>query len=496
VSDPKPAKPEKTALPPLSRDFRLLWTGQTVSVFGDRVTMFVVPALMVFVLHASAFQIGLVSTAQYLPIPVLSLVAGGLVDRWPLRRLLIACDLLRFVSIGLVPLAWWLGFLSVPLLFWCVLALSVGTVFFNVGYIPACSSIVPAENLVRANSRLEGSRTVSEVAGPGLGGLLYAAMGAFALVVDAASYVVSACMFFVMKPFGTAHGNKEPLRKRLAVGVRLNWTDPVLRRSTAGTLLANIGGPIFVTQMPVLAYQGLHMKPSLLGTVTTVAAIGSVIGALVAPAVSRRVGRGRILGASMVLHSASGLGLLAVPHFPAAIVIGLTLASYGLFFTWYNINSQSVRQARAPIRDQAVIHGAYRTVTWGIIPVSTFFGGLIVTTLAHHMSILSAAKITMLVATVIGISSIIPLAGTEPPPVPTAAVADPATLSAVDAGIEGLGPDGAGSDAASAGAGGLSGERSDPEFGAGSPEPGRAGAAGAGVPGARAGDTDDEKVQA
>jgi MFS family permease len=399
--------------PRLSRDFHLLWVGETVSNFGDRVTLFVVPTLMVFVLAATPFQIGLVSTAQYVAIPVLSLVAGGLVDRWSLRRLLIACDLLRFVAIALIPLAYWQGFLSVPLLFVCVAMVSVATVFFTVGYLPMASSIVEPADLVRANSRLEGSRTVSEVAGPGLAGLLYQAMGASALLLDAASYLVSAAAFWAMHPFESITASTEPLRTRLAVGIRLNWTDPVLRRSTAGTLLANIGGPIFVTQMPVLAYQGLHMSAGLLGTVMTIAALGAVLGAVIAPAVSHRIGPGRILALSMVCHSASGLGLLFVPRFPGSVVLCLTLSFYGLFFAWYNISSQSIRQARAPIKDQSVIHGAYRTVTWGVIPISTFVGGWIVTTLAHHMDILTAAKITMLAATVIGISSIIPLAGMQ-----------------------------------------------------------------------------------
>jgi MFS family permease len=403
----------KPKLARLSRDFHLFWAGQTVSVFGDRITLFVVPTLMVFVLAATPFQIGLVSTAQYIAIPVLSLLAGGLVDRWDLRRMLIACDLIRFCAIALIPFAWWQGFLSVPLLIVCVATVSAATVFFNIGYIPATSSIVAADDLVRANARLEGSRTVSEVAGPGLAGVLYGALGAASLVVDAGSYLVSATMFRIMHPFGVATGAKEPLRKRLAVGIRLNWTDPVLRRSTAGTLLANIGGPIFVTQMPVLAYQGLHMSAAELGTVMSVAALGSVVGAILAPAVSRRLGSGRMLALSMVLHSASGLGLLAVPRFNSALVIGLTLTSYGLFFAWYNINSQSVRQARAPIKDQSVIHGAYRTVTWGVIPISTFVGGLIVSTLAGHVGVLNAAKIAMLAATVIGITSIIPLGGMQ-----------------------------------------------------------------------------------
>jgi MFS family permease len=398
-----------TAQTSLGRQFNLLWAGQTVSNAGDRITLFAVPALMIFVLHASAFEVGLVSMAQYLAIPVLALVAGGLVDRWDLRGLLIVCDLLRFAAIALVPVAYWLGFLSVPLLFCCVVVVSAATVFFTTGYIPAVTAIVPATELVRANSRLEASRTTAELGGPAAAGWLYNAFGATALLVDAFTYLFSAACLRIMRPCGGRGGNGATLWSRLAVGVRANLRDPVLRKSTAGTLLANIGGPIFVTQLPVLAYQGLHLSAGTFGTVMSVAAVGSVIGAVVAPRVSRRYGTGRILAVSMVLHSTSGLGILFAPALPTPLVLALTMGSYGCFFAWYNICSQAVRQEHMPVADQAVIVGAYRTVTWGVIPLSVFVGGAVVSLLAAHLDIHAAATITMVCATVIGISSYIPL---------------------------------------------------------------------------------------
>lgn len=113
---------------------------------------------------------------------------------------------------------------------------------------------------------------------------------AAALWVGAVSYLFSAAMFKVMRPFGIQPNRAHPVKARLKTGVRLNWTDLVLCRSTAGALLANIGGPIFVTQMPVLAYQGLHLSAGVFGTVMSIAAIGAVLGAVVAPAISRRLG--------------------------------------------------------------------------------------------------------------------------------------------------------------------------------------------------------------
>lgn len=405
----------------LSRDFQLFWVGNTVSLLGDRISFLVVPAVVVFLLGGSAFDVGLVSTAQYLAIPVLSLVAGALADRWDLRRMLIGCDLVRFAAIAAIPVAYWFGFLRIPLLFGLVVVVSVATVFFAIGYMPAIAATVAQPELVRANARMEGSRTVTELGGPAVAGGLYQLLGVAALLVDAATYLTSAVAVRAMRPFGerasrAATGAAAVGRTVLArsrAGMRRNWSDPILRRSTAGTLLANIGGPIFVTQMPVLAYQGLGLSAGAFGIVLSGGAGGAVLGAVTATRVNHRIGSGRMLGLSMVCHSASGLGILAAPQFPAAVVLALTLSAYGFFFSWYNINSASVRQARVPMREQTIIHGAYRTITWGVIPISTFSGGAIVALLAQQLPILDAAKYTMLAATVIGISSILPLAGMQ-----------------------------------------------------------------------------------
>jgi hypothetical protein len=94
-------------------------------------------------------------------------------------------------------------------------------------------------------------------------------------------------------------------------------------------------------------------------------------------------------------------------------VLALTMSAYGAFFAWYNICSQAVRQEHMPLADQAVIVGAYRTITWGAIPVSVFVGGAVVSLLAQQFAILDAVKITMVAGTLIGISSFIPLSGMQ-----------------------------------------------------------------------------------
>ncbi|NUO60352.1 MAG: MFS transporter [Hamadaea sp.] len=386
----------------LGRQFNLLWAGQTVSNVGDKITLFVVPTVMILLLHASAFQVGLVGMAQYLAIPLLSLVAGMLVDRWNLRATLVACDLIRLLVVLSMPIAYWLDVLSIPLVFAAVAVLNATSVFFNIGYTATIAAIVPGDGRVKAYANLETSRTASEVVGPAIAGVLYQLMGVASLVVDAVTYLVSAGSIRAMQPYGSAVERKESMWARLKQGVLLNWRDPVLRRTVQGTLLANIGGPIYVTVMPMFAYRGLGLSVGVMGAAMSVAAAGAVVGTFFAQRISRKIGAARVMPWSIFLHSFVGLGILAAPALPGAVVIGATLAAYGFFMVWYNVSTAAVRQARVPVSDQAVSHAAFRTITWGIIPLSVFVGGVLVDLLDDRFGILDATKITMIFGTLIG----------------------------------------------------------------------------------------------
>ncbi|MFJ2865723.1 MFS transporter [Kitasatospora sp. NPDC087314] len=399
---------------PLGRGFDLFWAGQTVSLVGDKVTVFVVPTLMIFVLHASALQVGVVAMAQYLGIPLLGPIAGVLVDRWDKRRTMLGCDLVRLVAVAAIPLAYRLDALSTPLLFGCVAVISGATIFFNVGYLVAVPAVVPEDGMVRAYSRLEGSGSVSEVAGPSIAAALYGALGVAALLVDAASYLVSAVCFRYMSPWGERTVDPGSIRERLALGFRLNWADPVLRRVVLAAVTLNCGGPVFVTVLPVLAYRGLGVTVGGFGAAMSVAALGALLGAVVAPRISRRFGLGRTMAWSLLLHCLVGLGLLAAPALPSGPVIAVTMGCYGFFMSCINVCSAPARQSRMSARNQGVMHAAFRTVTWGVIPLAALVGGLAVTLLTGPLGILDAARAVMAGGTLLAACSFLPALGLQP----------------------------------------------------------------------------------
>jgi predicted MFS family arabinose efflux permease len=336
-----------------------------------------------------------------------------LVDRWDKRLTMLACDLIRLVAVLIIPVAYWWDFLSTPLLFFCVAAISGTTIVFTIGTLVAVPAFVPERELVRAYSRLEGTGSVSQVAGPSIAAGLYSALGVAALLVDAASYLFSAACFQAMRPWGVRTVQTGSVWHRLTVGFRLNWADPVLRRVVIAAITLNSGGPIFVTVLPVLAYRGLGMSVALLGIAMSVGAAGAVVGAVVAPRISARFGTGRTMAYALLLHCLVGLGVLATPTLPPGPVIATTMAFYGFFMSCINVCSAPTRQSRMSKENQGVMHAAFRTATWGVIPLAALVGGLAVNLLTDPLGILNATRLVMAGGTVLAAFSFLPALGVQ-----------------------------------------------------------------------------------
>src|SRR5215469_4905612 len=152
--------------------------------------MIAIPLTAVIILHATAFQMGLLTAAGWLPYVVLGIHAGAWADRWGRRRqVMIAADLGRAVLLATVPAAFVLHVLTLAQLYAVVLLTGSLSVFFGVSSATLFNAMVERERFMEGQSLYYGSRSFSFVAGPGLGGLLVQAVSwPIALLVDAASF--------------------------------------------------------------------------------------------------------------------------------------------------------------------------------------------------------------------------------------------------------------------------------------------------------------------
>jgi MFS family permease len=366
-----------------NREFLKLWAGQTVSVFGDQITVLALPFAAVLTLDASAFQMGLLTTLAWLPHLLFSLHVGVLIDQRGRRRAtMIAADLGRAAVIASVPVAFLVDALTMPHLY--VVAFLHGTlsVFFDLSWGTIFVSIVPRADIVEANTNLFQSRWLAHVAGPSIaGGLVQLLRAPFALAVDAVSYLGSAVFLArlrVIEP-EPERDPSERLRTRLAAGMRFIFRNDTMRASLLAFSTSNFFNLMFSALFVLYATRELHVRPGELGLILGSAAVGGLIGAGVAPRLSRAIGVGPSLIVGTLLFS---IPLMLVPAAGGSHRLVLALLFLGMFFSalgvmTMDVNGNAINAALSPDRLRARIGGAHRVVNYGVRPIGALLAGIL-----------------------------------------------------------------------------------------------------------------------
>ena len=221
-------------VPPLLREnvvFRRFWLAQTISLFGDQISLIAIPLTAVLVLDANASQMGYLVAAELTPNLLFALHAGAWIDRRGRRRqTMIFTDLARAGLFATIPLAYAFDALTMEQLYAVAFAAGTMTVLFSVSYASLFIALVEREHYVTATSWLAGSRAFSFVAGPSLGGLLVQALKApFALLVDAVSFLFSALFLSSIAPEEPPTEQAE--RGHVMAGIRYVFRNPTMRAS-------------------------------------------------------------------------------------------------------------------------------------------------------------------------------------------------------------------------------------------------------------------------
>jgi MFS family permease len=368
-------------------DFRQLWLAQTVSQFGTQITVLALPLAAILVLQATPFEVAVLGALEFLPFLLFTLPAGAWVDRLPRRRVLIAADIGRAGLLLIIPASYELGVLSIWHLYAVGFGVGTFTVFFDLAYQSYLPSLVGRESLAEGNARLEVSRSAAQVLGPGTAGLLVGIAGApVAIAADSLSYLGSAGFLARINRAEPTHRSdadvdtdRPGLRREILDGLHYFARNPYLRglaaTVTTFNFFAEVGGSIYL----VFVVRELGLRPEAIGLVTSIGAMGLVIGALASRSVARRLGLGRALIVSEFL---SGIGLLLVavaPREEAMIFLTASGLIVGVALMVLNVNGVSLRQAVTPDHLLGRINATGRWIGWGTIPLGSVAGGALAT---------------------------------------------------------------------------------------------------------------------
>ncbi len=407
----------------LARDpeFLKLWIGETISDFGDQITLLAIPLTAVIVLKASAFEMGLLAAVAAAPTALFSLPVGVWVDRLPRRRILIAADLGRAAALATVPLAFVVGAVSLPQLYAVAFVAGTLSVFFIVAYQAYLPALVGRERLVDANGKLNASGSLAELAGPSVAGVLVQLFTApMPVVVDALSFLASVTgVSLIRRPEPALSPRRRDMVGEVREGMAALLGHPILRTLVACSAILVLFFSAQTAIFLIYLSRDLVLSPAIIGLVLAIGSAGALGGALLASAIARRVGIGPsfILGALFVTVAFTGRGLAAGP--PEAVLGALAITQLVGFFgaSLFNVNGPSLRQALTRTHLLGRVNASYRFLVWGTGP----FGALIGGTLGELFGLRAALLVTglgCLAVFPIVLSSPLPAMRTVPAPEP------------------------------------------------------------------------------
>jgi len=311
------------------RDFRLLWTGQTVSSFGDNVQNVAMP-FQLLALGATPLQLGIAVAIDTAASIAFLLVGGAIADRVPRRTLIIASDVLGGCVVGIVALLSATGQLRIEHVYVAAVALGAADAFLRPAYTAIIADLVPGDVLRAGNAARLLGRSLARIAGPTVGGLAVAFGGpALAFGINALTFVFSFATLMLATPVRRILASTTSLIRDIREGfgyvfsVRWIWT------TIAYFMLVNVA---YVGQSgvmtPLLVRDVLSGNAETFGVLISAYGVGTIVASVVVAQL--RIRRpGRLLFAFELLAAICVLAIGLVPILPAVVVF-MALTGVGL----------------------------------------------------------------------------------------------------------------------------------------------------------------------
>lgn len=381
-------------------DFRKLWLGAAVSNLGSQVTGLALPLTAAVTLGAGPVQMGVLTALNRAPYLALGLVVGVWIDRLPRRTTVVASSLALALTLGAIPAAAAVGWLSLPLLYATTLLAGVQVIFLEVAYLSYLPFLVPPEHRADAQRDIELTQSGGQLIGPTLGGVLVQALTApIAILFDAATYVVAALAALGLRAGRAAThvaDGTAGMVAQIREGIRLVVGERVLRAVTLATATFVFWTTAYTAIFVLYLVRDLHLGALAVGVVLACGAVGGIAGAALAGPVGRRFGSGPTMAGALIL---GGVGAAVAPlaHLvsrPGALVV----AGASQLVAWagqqvHTVHQVPVRYALCPDHLHGRVNATIRTTVWGSSTVGALLGGAL-----GNLAGLSAALVVAAVA--------------------------------------------------------------------------------------------------
>jgi hypothetical protein len=331
-------------------------------------------------------------------------VAGALLDTLDSRRVIVLTNALRAVLLLLLAALAATGVLTMTHLVVMVLVVSVASLHFDLALQSFVPHVLPADALTDGNAKLESSRSLAQIIGPGVAGALVGVGGAaFAFALDGASYLVGAVAALGLapstgiRPLGSRRGPRA-IAADIAAGLDFVRHHVELRNVIAAASIHNLGAGALVALVYIYLSRTLGVSSAAIGLVLMVSSPAALVGALITPAIGRRVADVPLMVGSLLV---AGLGVLLLslaagrpPIAVAVVATGLAVHHGGT--TVFNISMISYRQRVTPAALLGRVNASARTAIMSALPVGSLLGAAIGQQFGIRVALYAAATATAL----------------------------------------------------------------------------------------------------
>ncbi|MEU2354418.1 MFS transporter [Streptomyces misionensis] len=387
---------------PTRQSLAFLLAGEGISYAGSSVHGVALPALAVLRLGATPGQVALLAFAATVPALLVSLPAGAMLDRYPLRAVLVTTDLVAAAVVVMIPAAAILDVLTMPLLYSIALVVGSLSVLHTAASMASLPLLAPPGRLHRTNAHFTAVITIAGVTGSALGTVLVAMAGgpAQALVADAVSYVVSACCAVRVRalpaPGRTA---RRPMLDEIREGLLHCTRDRLLRPLLLVLTATGIGSGLTATLLSYHLLTTVRVGTSGLGLIMAASSLGGLTGALTAPRLVRRYGSGPVLAVGFTMYALIQIPPLVAAPGPAWFGV-LLVGGYGQFAagTCVGTTQRSVQVWSSPPELRAHVQ---QTALWlinGSQPLAALAAGALATLTSVRAVMLTGVLVLLLSA--------------------------------------------------------------------------------------------------
>ncbi|WP_284251486.1 MFS transporter [Litorihabitans aurantiacus] len=397
------------------RPFRLFWLSTTAGSAALAIGAVAVDVLVIDVLSASEFEVGLVRAAQLVPYLLVGLVAGAYVDRWRRRPVLLSTHLAQAGLLLAIPLLHVLGLLTLPAAVAVLFLAGCCAVFTAAAEQSWVPDLVPRTELVAANARVAQSMTVTQSLAPAAAGGLTSLLGApVALAAVSLTRLGGALAVARMPRTAEAEevpaAEREPVLRAVARGVRFTYGHRVLGPLAVSTHVWFVANAVAVVVLGLLVLRTLALPAAAYGLILTAAGVGGVAGALLATRLARLLGEGRVVVVSRLVCA---LGWAAVAFAPVTAPTALLVTYLALCQAVIGVSMGAEEPSEMGLRHDVTpramlgrVSATYRSANRTAAVVGALAGGALATALPLRTTLLVVAAVFLAAVAVAACSGV------------------------------------------------------------------------------------------